>query len=160
LSAWQAKHPGSAAFAVFMFCASTLPCGLWQFVHDIAPSGKRCLCGFWNEAQTFVWQLAHFLFTPAAVLNCQPELAWPVLCTVWHDVQATADRACPFWIVPTCVFEFLWQDRHILSTAAACIFDGFKISSAEFVSACFAPGPWQASQARSCKPLHFVVVNL
>jgi len=48
------------------------PCGLWQSTQDMAPSGKRCLNGLWNEAHWPVWHDAHCALIAFAERGTRP----------------------------------------------------------------------------------------
>src|SRR5437588_5419862 len=97
-----------------------------------------------------MWQLAHVALISAFL--CVTSLAPFAPCTEWQLVQATSFLACPLAIRPTGVLWFKWQVRQVSLTAFGANLSGFRISSAEADSACFAPGPWQDSQLFSFQP--------
>jgi len=78
--------------------------------------------------------------------------AWAPLCMAWQAVQDTWFFKWLPWIRPACVSWFRWHCRQISSVRAAASFAGFRMSSAEVVSSCFSPPPWQASHALPFQP--------
>ncbi len=117
-----------------------------------SPFGKRCLSVL-NDARHWCGNWA--LLVHAAASELQSESLGPsyvpygMMCK-HADPHAVLDRT-------TCSSNSCGRTAHLVHGRRLHL-RGFKISSAEFVSACFFRTV-VASQARSCK-LHFVVVNL